>query len=483
MFCRPRCIVAGDMRVVIRGGKVVTGDGTTVLDRGAVIIESGRIVGVERRWDEHGEADVRVVDARDHVVMPGLVNCHAHGVVPGPLFSSAAPGLAQGAWLHNLDRHLLSGTTTVLNVSGFATAGQAEEASRAHPVNVATTTSHTPSAVRAALRSDGRGLRHEHLRTTAEQMLEAGAVAIGELAGGHTVGGGGQDVLYIPSAIARATGVRITAHDAHQIKEAAVGHQLHTDGYDPMAMSEVLRKAGLEQALTADAARDLVIRSVMPSVAPAIESIREGASLSALFGVPAIMHITAAIQGVAREVAAQFLPLGAKLVASNSNHPTLAAGEAAALAAELASAGCTIEAATCDALWGRALVPTRESWDRLTATPGLVHILGTDYGLDGRHDPLIAGVADLVWREVATLPVAVAMASSRVATAIEGLAPERGHLAPGLVADITIARCDDLCSVRDVFVGGRQVVRDGEITDGPRSARRGFAPELVAERA
>jgi adenine deaminase len=53
------------------------------------------------------------------------------------------------------------------------------------------------------------------------------------------------------------------------------------------------------------------------------------------------------------------------------------------------------------------------------------------------------------------------MASSRVATAIPGLAPERGVLARGRIADVTVARAAELRDVQHVFVGGRHVVRDG----------------------
>jgi imidazolonepropionase-like amidohydrolase len=199
----------------------------------------------------------------------------------------------------------------------------------------------------------------------------------------------------------------------------------------------------------------------MPSFGPAIASFREGAELSARFGVPALLHSASATHDVMREIAHAFMPRGARLIASHANHPTFTPTEAVELATELAALDVLIESCTFDVLHGRKLVPTSEHWDRLLEAPGLVDVLATDYGPGGRPDPLIAGVQDAARH--AGLPVAVAMATSRVAAAIPGVAPSRGRLAPGLVADVAIARADDLSDVRHVFTAGRHVVRDGEL--------------------
>jgi hypothetical protein len=286
-------------------------------------------------------------------------------------------------------------------------------------------------------------------------------VAIGELGAGHTLGGGGQDVLYIPRAVERAAGVRIDSHQARRIKEAALGRHIRIDEYDATAMASALAAAGLAGRLTNEQARDLVCGCVMPSLQPAIESFREGAELSARLGVPALLHSASATHEVMGEIARRFAPEGARLIACHSNHPTFTPDEAVGLATELAGHGCLIESCTFDLLHGRRLVDTREHWDRLLQVPGLVDVLATDYGLEGRHDPLIAGVEDAAHH--AGLPVAVAMATSRVVDAIPGVAPGRGRLERGRIADVTIARVDELRDVRHVFVAGRHVVADGAL--------------------
>lgn len=456
------------MKTVIHSGRVVTGDERTVIDGGAVVLDGDRIAGVHARSPEISEDAFTAIDASGCVVLPGLINCHAHGVSPGPLFPSAAP--EDERWRENLDRHLAYGTTTVLSLCGFATIEEIEAADRAHPVNVRGATNHLPSALEAARAADGTGLRPAHERPTVESMLSAGAVAIGELGAGHTLGGGGQDARYIPRAVAERTGVRIDSHQARALKEAALGRNLCARALDGPAMDAALGAAGLTGLLSPAAARDLVEACVMPSVVPALRSFGEGAALSAELGVPALLHSASVTGETMREVARRHAPRGAVLIACHSNHPSFTPGEAIALARELSEAGVVIEMSTFDLLVERTLVRTREHWDRLAAEPGVVDVLATDYGPDGRHDPLIAAVADLVARGHASLPVAVAMASSRVARAIPGLALGRGALAAGRVADVVVAREDDLSDVRHVIVAGRHVIRDGvRVADAERT--------------
>jgi imidazolonepropionase-like amidohydrolase len=45
------------------------------------------------------------------------------------------------------------------------------------------------------------------------------------------------------------------------------------------------------------------------------------------------------------------------------------------------------------------------------------------------------------------------------------VAPGRGRLSRGAIADVAVVSADDLRDVRHVFVGGRQVVREGSLVD------------------
>jgi imidazolonepropionase-like amidohydrolase len=56
------------------------------------------------------------------------------------------------------------------------------------------------------------------------------------------------------------------------------------------------------------------------------------------------------------------------------------------------------------------------------------------------------------------------MATSAVAALIPGIAPNRGMLEAGRIADVVVANSEDFRDVRFVFVGGNCVVRDGRLT-------------------
>ncbi|WP_406630924.1 amidohydrolase family protein [Amycolatopsis sp. WGS_07] len=441
------------MRTVITGGTVIAGP--DALPATAVTLDSGHIQSIDPRPPE--DADVRL-DAAGCVVLPGLINCHTHGVTPGPLFPSGAAALPDDGWLGNLDRHLLAGTTTVLNLCGLATMDEVRTADRAHAVKVRGATTHTPAAIAAAQAADGAGLTEAHLTTSVEKQLADGAIAIGELGGGQTMGGGGQDLQYLPAAIHRETGVTISAEQARTLKEAVLGPHLDRDPDEP-ALKTALAAAGLAR-LSTQTATKLVRDSVLPSFRAALDGLREGVEAAAKYGVPALVHSAAASGKPLRELARR--QLGAQVIATHSNHPSYSPDEAVETALALEDAGWLLECCTFDLLHRQHTVRTREHWDRLfSETP--VRLLATDYGYLGQHDPLLSGVADLVAHGHRSLPDAVALASANVADAIPGLAPNSGRLQPGMAADVVVASAD-LREVRHVFVDGIQVVRDGRLT-------------------
>ncbi|MGN6405516.1 amidohydrolase family protein [Sinomonas sp.] len=455
------------MSTLIHGGTLVTGDGRT-LDRGAIVLKSGRIADVFDRWDPRLGFEGEIIDASGCIVMPGLINCHAHGVTPGPLFPSAAPALPDHAWLANLDRHLLAGTTTVLNLCGFATMDEVREANKRHAVRIAGATTHLPSALLAAQKADGGGLTGREAHLSVEKMLDDGAVAIGELGGGQTLGGGGQDLVYLPAAIERRTGVRISQAQARRLKEAVLGRFVDAAGTDIEELTRAAADAGLTGHLGTAELATLVFDTVMPSVAPAIEGIREGVRAAKRFGVPALVHSASATAAVLRELMEDPDVRGASVIAAHVNHPSHTPDEALDLAALGRDRGWSGEASVFDLLHRRHTVTTREHWDRLLAEPGLVEVLGTDYGHGGEHDELISAVQDLVAQGHRSLGDAVSMATAAVVRLIPGIAPQRGELRKGLVADVVVAEASDFRVVRDVFVEGEQVVRDGGLTAGAR---------------
>ena len=109
------------MRIDIVNGSVVTGDGTSVLEKTSVIVEDGFISSLPQVQYIAYNADAdRVINAKGGLIIPGLINIHTHGVSFGPFFPYAWKEMSKERILFNLDTHLLQGTTTVLNGDGFA---------------------------------------------------------------------------------------------------------------------------------------------------------------------------------------------------------------------------------------------------------------------------------------------------------------------------------------------------------------------------
>ena len=105
-----------------------------------ILIEDGRI---SRIYDEPIPCTGHeIMDACDDIVIPGVINVHAHGITESPLFSSAAPSLSDYQVGSNLDRHLSEGTTTILSGDGFALPDDVRE----HSMNVKISTTHYPTA-------------------------------------------------------------------------------------------------------------------------------------------------------------------------------------------------------------------------------------------------------------------------------------------------------------------------------------------------
>jgi len=99
--------------LVVRSGRVF--DGTQVLDSPTrITVTDGDIVRLEPDTDQPVPAGSRVIDARQHTVMPGLINAHAHVFLSG----SCSPGVGQGLGqtLRNLHSMLAAGVTTVADL-------------------------------------------------------------------------------------------------------------------------------------------------------------------------------------------------------------------------------------------------------------------------------------------------------------------------------------------------------------------------------
>jgi imidazolonepropionase-like amidohydrolase len=455
---------------VLHGGDLVDGRGTDPRHGVDIVVDGDtvrEIIG-SRPADSYGTAD-EIVDATGMLVIPGLINNHTHGTAYGPLFPSGHPGLPHGQVLANLDRHLLEGTTTVLCVDGFVTAealadtgparGGKQDATpgvdEAHPVNVRFASCNTPACLRAATIADGGGLTEANRVFTARDAVRAGAVALGEIGAGHTLGGGGASYLYIPAEVGRRTGVTITPRQADRLKIAVLGRHISASAFDRDAVEEALAGAGLTGRLSVDEIREIVSGIVLPAFDIALHGLAEAAEQARAAGVPVLVHNAAASMTQVAAIAAT----GVTLIAGHSNHSSFELREAVEHAGRLKEMGAIVDVSTLDTFGARRLTTGPELLYALFSA-GLVDTISTDYA-GGHHDPILLAIDRATKAGVVRLPAAIAMATANVADAIAGLAPRRGRVVPGAIADLVVTDPAELHQVRTVLIGGEIVARDG----------------------
>jgi len=102
---------AQNNRIVIRGGRIFDGTGTTTRPLGQLWLKDGRIVG-EVAADAGIPARAHIIDATGCTVLPGLFDLHVHIAVPG-----GPPGFSGGVLPEeNLATQLYCGVTSVLDL-------------------------------------------------------------------------------------------------------------------------------------------------------------------------------------------------------------------------------------------------------------------------------------------------------------------------------------------------------------------------------
>ncbi|MFC4117290.1 amidohydrolase [Nonomuraea zeae] len=451
--------------LILNNGLIVNGDGRTAPFTGSIVIEGSRIAAVGPAGYTGGVGDV-VIDAGGRLLMPGAVNPHAHAVAPGPRFASGTPGVSVEEALGNLRCHLAQGHTTVVDLDGFKVPEETALVRGRQPVRVESSTIHFEPMFTAADAVDGAGLDDVHRATTAQKMVATGAVVIGEVGAGMTLGGGGQDYMYIPAALEKATGVRILPAQAKALKYAVLGRHVRPGSPDRQKIADLLRQQGLADLIGVDTVITLIEESVLPSFQVALDGLVASADLALELGVPTLVHNSAPSDEAAREAARIAKEL---FIGGHTNHGTFSSEEAVRNARWIKEQGGFVEIDTFDA-WGRRELHATPEHLIALVQEGLVDIMATDYAA-GHWDGMFEMVDAVARVGLAPLEQAVAMATGNVGRALPRVGAERGVLKAGLLADVVISAPRSPAEVCCVVIGGEIALARDEFAAPGTKAR------------
>ena len=172
------------MDVLIKNCAIISGDGKTILENAWIGIKNDKIVAVSQDKVPDcilNDTQCKIIDAQNCYAIPGVINTHTHGCSIGPLYSSGATPPELSKALRNADRHLQQGTCSLINVCGLGSFDETERVNQLHPLKIHMGTAHFPSSFKAAAIIDAKGLKKEHYSITAKEILNLGAVLVGEI--------------------------------------------------------------------------------------------------------------------------------------------------------------------------------------------------------------------------------------------------------------------------------------------------------------
>lgn len=445
---------------IFKNGTVVTGDGKTVLERGNVIEIDGVIADVNLYYDENLESYAEeVVDCSGKCVMPGMINHHQHGVTFGPMFASGCVNYGRDFILDHLDRSLLQGHTTVLNVDGFVTTDEVEATQKCHPIRIKTATTHAPINYHAGELCDGKGFLPKHKDECIERMLADGAVCIGEVGGGHTLGGGGQDYLYIPRAVKERKGKDIDYLQARAMKLSVLGRYIEESYYDRNRVAQALKEAKLDGFLTPEETKDIVYETTLASVKVALDGYREAATLAKRYNVPLMLHNAPTSKYIVHEIAKIGLET---LICCHSNY-LFTMEECVENGRYLKQfPGVVLDAAVHDPWGAKHLVATPDNLYAFYEND-LVDVISTDFAA-GNSDSMLEAIQHAsLEKKLVGFAKAVNQGTKKVAEILPLLAPNLGLLEKGYTADIVVTKYPEIKDVSHVYIGGKLVAKDGKV--------------------
>lgn len=439
------------MNIIIKDCDIITGDGTTELENAWIGIAGDRIKTISRGaipQEFLEDKNIRILDGASAYAIPGLINSHTHGCSTGPLFSSGAKALSFEQACQNAHRHLQQGVTSLINVCGLGTIDSTDMINRCQPVKIYTGTTHFPSTFAAAKIVDAAGITAECYNLTAREMIDQGAVLVGEIGSGATLGGGVSEYKYIPEAIKDKSGILLNPDQVHRLKTAFL------DGGHFQSLMEEFQ---LSSRITADEIAAIIDYYTHRPIEISLQSYDEAFAFALENELPIVFHNAAVsapkILELARKNAGRI-----PMIAAHCNHTSFSVEACTKWATRLKEEGVIIDLATVNTF----AAGNQASIDNMTAllAAGLPDILTTDYG-GGAWDGILVLIRYFHQSGILDFKKAIQMATSAVAEIFSGPFADTGLIAEGKTADIVMVNKTCLDQVAHVIIDG-QIVPGGD---------------------
>jgi imidazolonepropionase-like amidohydrolase len=332
---------------------------------------------------------------------------------------------------------------------------EVREARNWTPMSLQTMSLHLPLHFKDARLITLGGLNDKHYNTTLESMIEQGALGIGE-AGPLGIGKKGEeldinyvDFLYLPFLAREKTRVQLSRQEAMALKAVLFAVPL-----DRKALSELVKQLNIKSAL--DSLISLV-EHYGEHQQLAIDKCIEAAQAAKELDVPLCLHNSPDTRPLVLEVAER---LNQRLIAAHCNFG-YKPQEACEVARAIKKSGGWVDILGGDYFGIRSYFPNHATTFALVAE-GLVDLISTDY-IGGYWDSILQVLRYFVEQNMLNLPDAISLATGNVCKAIPHIAPDRGLISEGKIADLAILSPDDIAKVTTVIIGGRVVVNEGRM--------------------
>jgi hypothetical protein len=436
------------MSTLIYNANIITGDGKTVLENCSLATNGELIEGIIRAPYPSYDRSERVIDARGGFVIPGIINHHAHNVTTGPFSSGmAGPPLPKSRIMHVLNQQLLQGSTTIVNVDGLATMEEVAEARAMTLMLVQTMSVHLPLHIKSAKCLNLGGLKDAHCKVTVEDMIKQGALGFGEVAGAAEPAY--YDLHHIPGAIKEKTGIKITMDEATALRKA-----IFAQPPDEKTAKDLMTKRGLSAAM--DRLKELA-EQYRQLKQLSMQACREAITVAGNLKVPIIIVNKLFEDSELLDFA---LHLKTLLIVSHCNW-TWKPQQALEVARAIKKAGGWVDLHTGDFFSARQMTHNHAATLALL-DGGLADMISTDY-CGGYWNPILQVLEYAIAQNVIDLPKAIALATGNVLKAVPNVAPNRGQIAEGKIADLLILSPESISDIKAVIIGGKVVVKEGKV--------------------